>query len=58
MKNSQSSKFLFTNYHVINKDFIKDNIEIEIWNKEKLNLNLSQQYINIINILKNEKMLK
>ena len=45
MKISESLKFLFTNYHVINQDFINDNIEIEIWNKEKMNLNLNQRYI-------------
>ena len=38
-------KFLFTNYHVINKDSINDNIELEIWNKKKMNLNLNQRYI-------------
>ena len=45
MKISESSKFLFTNYHAINKDLINDNIEIEIWNKEKINLNLKKRYI-------------
>ena len=45
MKISDSLKFLFTNYHVINQDLINDNIEIEIWNNEKMNLDLSQRYI-------------
>ena len=42
MKISESLKCLFTNHHVINKDLINDNIEIEIWNKEKINLNLKK----------------
>ena len=41
----KSLKFLFTNYHVINQEYINDNIELEIWNKEKMNLNLNQRYI-------------
>ena len=45
IKISESLKFLFTNYHVINQVFINDNIEIEIWNKEKMNLNLNQRFI-------------
>ena len=45
MKISESLKFLFTNYHVINQDLINDNIEIEIWNKEKMNINLNQRNI-------------
>jgi len=41
----ESLKFLFTNYHVIKQEFINDNIELEIWNKKKMNLNLNQRYI-------------
>ena len=42
MKISESLKFLFTNHHVINQHLINDNIEIEIWNNEKMNLNLNE----------------
>ena len=45
MKISESLKFLFTNNHVINKDLSNDNIEIELWNKEKMSLNLKKRYI-------------
>ena len=45
MKISESLKFLFTNYHVINQDFINDRIELEIWNNKKMNINLNQRYI-------------
>jgi len=45
MKISNSLKFLFTNYHVINRNLINDSIEIEIWNNEKMNLNLNQHFI-------------
>jgi len=47
MKITKSLKFLFTNNHVINQDLINNNIEIEIeiWNKVKMNLNLNQRYI-------------
>ena len=47
MKISKSLKFLFTNWHIINKELINDNnnIEIEIWNKEKMKINLNQRYI-------------
>ena len=45
LKISESLKFLFANYHTINKDLINDNIEIEIWNKEKMSLNLKKRYI-------------
>ena len=67
MKISDSLKFLFTNYHVINKDSINDNIELEIWNKKKMNLNLNQRYIKyfegqkditIIEIKKEDKIYK
>ena len=45
MKISESLKYLFTNYHVINKDFINYNIEIKIWNNKKMNINLNHRYI-------------
>jgi len=45
LKISESLKFLFTSYHVINKDLSNDDIEIEIWNKEKMSLNLEKRYI-------------
>ena len=47
MKISKSLKFHFTNWHIINKELINDsnNIEIEIWNKEKIKINLNQRYI-------------
>ena len=56
LKITESLKFLFTNYHVINKDLINDNIEIEIWNKEKMSLNLKKRYIKYYS--ENQKMLQ
>ena len=40
MKYSDSLKLLITNYHVIYPELININIEIEIWNNEKMILNL------------------
>ena len=69
MKISKSLKFLFTNWHIINKELINDNnnIEIEIWNKEKMKINLNQRYskyfekpkdITIIEIKEEDKIYK
>ena len=38
-------KCLITNYHVLNPNFIDSKIELEIWNKKKILLNLKEQHI-------------
>ena len=43
LKISDSLKYLFTNYHVINKNTIK--IEIEMYNKRQIELNLRDYFI-------------
>ena len=43
LKISNSLKYLITNYHIIDKDTIK--IEIEIWNKKQIELNLRDYFI-------------
>ena len=44
MNISDSFKSLVTNYHVINEKILKENIEIEIWNKKKIKLNLNNRF--------------
>ena len=48
MKFSDSLKLLITNYHVIYPELININIEIEIWNNEKMILNLKGRYIKFL----------
>ena len=43
--NDSSSKYLLTNYHVISEKSINEYIEIEIYNGNKMNLNLNNRYI-------------
>ena len=45
MKISDSLKCLITCYHVISPNVINQNIEIEIFNKNKMKLNISNRYI-------------
>ena len=47
MNISNSLKYLVTNYHVINPTIINNNIELEIWNQEKMKLNLAEPNRNI-----------
>ena len=42
---SDSSKYLITNYHVINENMKKNDIEIEIWNHKTMKLKLEDRYI-------------
>ena len=42
---SNSSKYLITNYHVINPDLINEDIEIEIWNHKIIKLDLNNYNI-------------
>ena len=66
MKISKSLKFIFTNYHVINKDLINDYIELEIYNKKNMLINLKQcnikyfekQDVTIIEIKEEDKIYK
>ena len=48
MKNLDTLKYLITNYHVINPHIGKENIEIEIWNKKIMKLNLNNRHIKYI----------
>ena len=43
IKISETLKFLFTHYQIINPDIINEYIEIEVWNKEKMNLNIDER---------------
>ena len=45
LKFSESLKYLFTNYQTINPNSINENIELEIWNKENMILNISERHI-------------
>ena len=45
MEVSDSKKYLITNYHIINQESKKTNIEIEIWKLKKFNLKLHKRYI-------------
>ena len=45
MEVSDSKKYLITNYHIINQESKKSNIEIEIWKLKKFNLKLHKGYI-------------
>jgi len=45
IKIDNSQNYLLTNYHVINKYLINDDITIEIHNKNKMKLNLNKRYI-------------
>ena len=40
IKISEVSKYLLINYPLINQENINESIEVEIWNKDKINLNL------------------
>ena len=44
IKLSESLKYIFTNSNIINVDLINENIEIEIWNKDKIYLNPKELY--------------
>ena len=44
MNISDSFKSLVTNYHVLNEKILNENIEIEIWNKKKIKLNLNNRF--------------
>ena len=48
MDYSDSLKLLITNYHVISPELKNNNIEIEIWNKKKMILNLKGRYIKFL----------
>jgi hypothetical protein len=52
MKFSDSLKLLITNYHVIFPDLKNINIQIEIWNKIKMILNLKGRYIRFMKLPK------
>ena len=45
MKISDILKYLIINYPIINQEIKDENIEIEIWNKEKMNINLKERSI-------------
>ena len=45
MNISDSLHYLITNYHVINENIKNENIEIEIYNKKKMKLNLNNRNI-------------
>ena len=42
---SHSSKYLITNYHVINEDINDEDLEIEIWNHKIMKLKFKNRYI-------------
>ena len=52
----KSNNYLITNYHVISEN-IKD-IEIEIWNNKKYNLNLNNRYVKFIKMPKDITSIK
>ena len=43
--NADSSQYLITNYHIINKDVLNEDIEIEIYNHKKMKLNFTNRHI-------------
>ena len=45
MKISDSKKYLITNYHTISEDMINKDIEIELYNQEKMKLNFNNRDI-------------
>ena len=45
IKISEVSKYLLINYPLINQENINESIEVEIWNKDKINLNLKEKNI-------------
>ena len=45
MKISDTLKYLIINYPLINQEIKDENIEIEIWNKEKMKINLKERSI-------------
>ena len=45
MKISDTLKYLIINHPIINQEIKDENIEIEIWNKEKMNINLKERSI-------------
>ena len=55
MKITDSLKYIITNYYNLSQ-YSNDNIEIEIWNKEKMSLNLKKRYIKYYS--ENQKMLQ
>ena len=48
MKVSDLLKYLITNYHIINPNVINNHIEIEIWNKKIIKLDLNDRTITYI----------
>ena len=52
MKYSDTLKLLITNYHVIYPQLMNNNIQIEIWNNKKMNLNLKGRYLKFLEIPK------
>ena len=64
IKLSESLKYIFTNSNIINPDLMNENIELEIWNKEKIYLNPNELYykyfekqdITIIEINESDKL--
>ena len=67
MKIFDSLGCLITNYHVIEKDKVYENIELEIWNNKKMKLEISNRYakyfenpkdITIIEIKSTDKIYK
>ena len=45
MKIDNSKKYLITNYHIISKETINENIELEIYNGKKMKIILNNRYI-------------
>ena len=43
MKISDSQKYLITNYHIISEDMVNKEIEIELYNQEKMKLNFNNR---------------
>ena len=64
IKLSESLKYIFINSNIINPDIMNENIELEIWNKEKIYLNPNELYykyfekqdITIIEINESDKL--
>ena len=52
MKYSDTLQLLITNYHVIYPKLIDNNIQIEIWNNKKMNLNLKGRYFKFLDLPK------
>ena len=43
MKISEAKKYLITNYHIISEDMVNKEIEIELYNQEKMKLNFNNR---------------